>query len=168
MARLVLSDASPLIGLSIVNGLGWLEKLFGTVWMPPEVRKEVLPGLGLRGEPAIKAALKSGVLREWKRAVAVSSKLVPPNLDEGETACIRIALARAARGDVPLLLMDERAGRAVALEHGLRIAGTAAVIGMAKKQGLIPSAKAAFALLHGSDFRISPDVIRIVLAHAGE
>ncbi|WP_256363649.1 hypothetical protein [Thiohalocapsa sp. ML1] len=41
MARLVLTDASPVIGLARVDGLGWLGPLFGAVWMPPEVRAEV-------------------------------------------------------------------------------------------------------------------------------
>ena len=79
-----------------------------------------------------------------------------------------VALARAARGDTALLLMDERAGRAVARERGLRVAGTAALIGMAKKRGLIASARDAFARLHDTDFRISPQVIRTVLARVGE
>ncbi len=54
--------------------------------------------------------------------------------------------------------MDERAGRAVAKEKGLRVIGTAAIIGQAKKQGLIVSARAAFKALHVSDFRISAAV----------
>ena len=167
MARYVLTDASPLIGLAIVGGLGWLKPLFGTVWMPSEVRREVLPGLGLPGESAIDRAMKAGGVRQWRR-VAAAVKPELPELDEGESACIRIALARVSRGDEVLLLMDERAGRAVAAERGLRVAGTAAVIGLAKTKGLIPSAKTAFALLHDSDFRIAPNVIRTVLAHTGE
>jgi hypothetical protein len=46
MARLVLSDASPLIALSRVNGLAWLPGLFGTVSMPPEVIRTVLQRVG--------------------------------------------------------------------------------------------------------------------------
>ena len=64
--------------------------------------------------------------------------------------------------------MDERAGRAVAQELGIQVAGTAAVIGLAKKQGLIPSAKASFERLHVLDFRISAQVIRAVLSRVGE
>jgi predicted nucleic acid-binding protein len=64
--------------------------------------------------------------------------------------------------------MDERAGRALAIENGLQVAGTAAVIGMARLKGLIPSAKNMFALLHASDFRISATVIRTILERVGE
>jgi len=64
--------------------------------------------------------------------------------------------------------MDERAGRAVANEKGLHVVGTAAIIGLAKKQGLVPSARAIFEILHGSDFRISAAVINHVLANVNE
>jgi predicted nucleic acid-binding protein len=88
-----------------------------------------------------------------------------PELDEGETACIRLALADAQPA---LLLMDERAGRAIAAEHGLRVAGTAAIIGMARARGLIPSARAVFTRLHATDFRISAQVITTILRRVGE
>ena len=54
------------------------------------------------------------------------------------------------------------------MERGLAVAGTAAVIGMAKTRGLIGSARDAFARLHGSDFRISTQVIETVLRRVGE
>ena len=88
-----------------------------------------------------------------------------PDLDEGEAACIRTALADAQPA---LLLMDERAGRAIATAKGLKVAGTAAVIGMAKQRGLIALAKPVFARLHRSDFRISAEVIAVVLRRVGE
>jgi predicted nucleic acid-binding protein len=64
--------------------------------------------------------------------------------------------------------MDERAGRHIAMEHGLRVAGTAAVIGMAKSRGMIVSAREVFSRLHATDFRIAPDVIATVLKRVGE
>jgi predicted nucleic acid-binding protein len=92
-----------------------------------------------------------------------------PELDEGEAACIRFALQHGSdTGEAALLLMDERAGRAIAVDLGLRVAGTAAVIGMARLQGLIASAREVFAHLHASDFRISAEVIAMVLQRVGE
>ena len=90
MARLVLSDASPLIGLAIVQGLGWLAPLFGEVRLPPQVLDEVRLGRVARGEDDIRAALAYGWLRVWDGVVP---ELPLPDLDEGETAFIRIALA---------------------------------------------------------------------------
>lgn len=162
MAGIVLSNASPLIALAQVDGLVWLNALFGEVWIPPEVEAEVVGDRGFAGEQTITAALAAGWLSV---AAAVPLEPVLPDLDEGEAACIRLALAAKRPA---LLLIDERAGRAIAQEHGLRVAGTAAVIGMAKQRGLIPCARDVFARLHASDFRISADVITTVLARVGE
>lgn len=162
MARLVLTDASPLIGLARVDGLPWLRALFGEVWMPVEVRSEVLPNQGWADEQRIRAALEVGWLNVRGPTPAIPAL---PDLDEGEAACIRLALECT---ESVLVLMDDRAGRAIAYEHGLRVAGTAAVIGMAKSKGLIPSARDVFARLHSTDFRISAKVIDTILRQLGE
>lgn len=78
----------------------------------------------------------------------------------------RYALSEGAGNTI--VLMDERAGRAAAIELGIQVAGTAAVIGFAKRHGLIESAKARFERLHASDFRIRADVIQTVLRATGE
>jgi predicted nucleic acid-binding protein len=164
-ARLVLADASPLIGLAIVDGLRWIPELFGEVWIPQSVRGEVLPGIQARGEAEIVAAIKPKHLRVWTRVIP---EVLPPlpDLDEGESDCIRIATANGSGST--LILMDERAARAVAKERGILVAGTAAVIGLAKKRRLIRAAKPAFAKLHATDFRISANVIETVLRDLNE
>jgi predicted nucleic acid-binding protein len=48
------------------------------------------------------------------------------------------------------------------------LAGTAAVIGLARQRRLIDSARAVFAELHANDFRIAPAVIQAVLERCGE
>ena len=165
MARYVISDASPLIGLAIVDGLAWLPALFGSVWIPPSVQREVLPGFKARGESEIAAAIKSKSLRVWKKSLSTPEEKLA-DLDEGEADCVRIALSVGAGNAV--ILMDERAGRAIANELGIQVAGTAAIIGFAKRHGLIQSAKARFERLHASDFRIGAAVIQTVLRGVGE
>jgi predicted nucleic acid-binding protein len=162
VSRLVVIDASPLIGLAIVNGLRWLPELFGTVFMPESVRNEVLPGVGANGEEAIAYSIEAGWLKIWPEPIPA---ILDIDLDIGETDCINLSLSHA---DKTLLIMDERTGRAVAKEKGLSVVGTAAIIGMAKKQGLIPSARKAFEVLHASDFRISATVINQVLLSVKE
>ena len=162
MARIVVIDASPLIGLAIVDGLPWLPKLLGEVFLPEAVKQEVLPGKAVRGEEAIAHAIDSGWIKVWPEPIL---SLLEIDLDAGETDCINLGLSHA---DGVLLVMDERAGRAVAKEKGLRVIGTAAIIGLAKKQGLIPSARAVFEVLHASDFRISAAVIQQVLISVSE
>lgn len=162
MARIVVIDASPLIGLAIVDGLPWLPKLFGEVFLPEAVKQEVLPGKAARGEKSITLAIDSGWIKVWSEPIP---SLMEIDLDAGETDCINLGLSHA---DGVLLVMDERAGRAVAKEKGLHVIGTAAIIGLAKKQGLIPSARAIFEVLHASDFRISAAVIQQVLISVNE
>ena len=162
MAGRLLSDTSPLIGLGYVEGLPWLQQLFGAVWIPQEVNAELITGRGFAGEAALLQAQADGWLQ---LAGPTPSTPALPDLDEGEAACIRTALADAQPA---LLLMDERAGRAIATAKGLKVAGTAAVIGMAKQRGLIALAKPVFERLHRSDFRISAEVISVVLRRVGE
>jgi predicted nucleic acid-binding protein len=162
MARLVLSDASPLIVLARVSGLSWLRALFGVIVIPETVRAEILDRGEWPGMEALSEAIDSG----WLLVHDDGDELPEiPQLDEGEAACIRLAL----RHDGPrLILIDERVGRAIAGEFGIQVAGTAAVIGQAKQRGLIPSARAVFEELLRGDFRLSREVIQTVLAKVGE
>jgi predicted nucleic acid-binding protein len=162
VSRLVVIDASPLIGLAIVDGLQWLPEIFGTVFMPESVKNEVLPGVSANGEELIAHSIEAGWLKVWSEPLP---QLLDIDLDIGETDCINLGLCYA---DKSLLIMDERTGRAVAKEKGLSVVGTAAIVGMAKKQGLIPSARKAFEVLHESDFRISATVINQVLLSLNE
>jgi predicted nucleic acid-binding protein len=116
----------------------------------------------LPGEAGIAAAISAGWLRVHPATPATPEL---PDLDEGEAACIRIALSEPGP---MLLLMDERAGRALARELGLQVTGTAAIVGMAKTRGLIDSAREVFARLHDAEFRVAAPVIREILRRAGE
>jgi predicted nucleic acid-binding protein len=162
MARLILSDASPLIVLARVSGLPWLRALFGEIVIPETVREEILDRGVWPGMESLREAIEAGWL--VVRADGDENPEIP-QLDEGEAACIRLALRHDG---LSLILMDERAGRAVAGEYGIQVAGTAAVIGQAKQRGLIPSARAVFEELLRGDFRLSREVIQTVLAKVGE
>lgn len=122
----------------------------------------MLPGVAARGEEAIAHAIDVGWLKVWPEPIKPQLDI---DLDMGETDCINLGLGHT---DEVLLIMDERAGRAVAKEKGLSVVGTAAIIGLAKKQGLIASARKAFEVLHTSDFRISSTVINQVLFSVNE
>ena len=162
MAAIVIADASPLIALARVGGLSWLQQLFTEVMVTDVVFAEVLTGRYPDTEAPIRQALAAG----WLKTVAIANTdPALPDLDEGEASSIRLALSRNGPA---LLLIDERSGRAVAQELGLSVAGTAAVIGLARQRGLIPSARQVFAALHASDFRIAPAVIQAVLDRCGK
>ena len=162
MAAIVIADASPLIALARVGGLSWLEQLFTEMMLADVVLAEVLTGRYPDTEAPIRQALTAG----WLKTVAITTTVPAlPDLDEGEASSIRLALS--CKGPA-LLLIDERSGRAVAQDLGLSVAGTAAVIGMARQRDLITSARQVFADLHASDFRIAPAVIKAVLDRCGD
>ena len=159
---IVLSDASPLIALALIDRLDLLRSLFGQVSITEVVKAEVLADGSKPGEAAIAEAIKSNWIRvipdEWPEPQF-------PALDEGEAGTLRAAV----NVGVPcLVLIDERAGRAVAAELGIAIAGTVGLIVQAKMRGLIPSARALFANMLEQDFRIRPELIRAALAQTQE
>lgn len=67
-----------------------------------------------------------------------------------------------------LVLMDEAFGRVCAREHGLTVVGVAGVLLAAKEARLVQSIRPYFALLERSNFRLSNEIIRAMLAQAGE
>jgi predicted nucleic acid-binding protein len=165
MARLVLSDASPLVGLARVDGVPWLRALFAVVSVTRQVEME----LGGRAtlEPAIAEAMNEGWLRVADRPVhdgeasgGPADGVRPPHLGDGEWSTI---LAAKNHHGPALILLDDRLARREAGVMGLQVAGTAAVIVMANRRGLVASPSAVFERLLQSDFRISPRVIRSAL-----
>lgn len=165
MNRIVIADASALIALAKIDHLFILQGLFGAVWLAPTVLGELRMAEFAENGSALQAALDA----DWLRVNPTPTASTPlTGLDAGETESILQALYAQSQGDAVLLIIDEQTGRAAATTLGLTIAGTAAVIGMAKQRGLIPSARAVFVALLQTDFRISADIIRQVLANVGE
>lgn len=161
MARLIISDASPIIGLARVNHLDWLRMLFGEIRITTEVWNDLL-GHGCADEGHIVKANNAGWL------ILVENTPVGPEipiLSPGEESCIRVALAQTTP---TLLLIDERLARREAEKRGLRVAGTAAIIGQLKKRCLIPSSRQVFEELLRARFRLSKQLIRQVLAEVDE
>ena len=160
--RVVFCDASPLIGLSLVNGLGWLESLFGVVCITDVVADELLPGSDKPGEAEIAAAIAKGRIR-----IVEDVWMEPafPTLGEGEASTLRATLNQKRPC---LVIIDETAGRAVASELGLMVTGVVGVIITAKRRGLIASAKNVCEALLKQGFRLADTLIEAALRSLGE
>lgn len=160
--RLVFCDASPLIGLSLINGLGWLESLFGVVCITNVVADELLPGSNKPGEAELAAAIAKGSIRIVE---AVWMEPALPTLDEGEASIVRAAVHQQRPC---LVVIDETAGRAVAAELGLMVTGIVGIIIAARRRELIASAKHVFEALLQHGFRLADTLIDAALSSLGE
>lgn len=140
MSRIVISDTSCLIILSKINLLDVLPALFGEIWITEEISREF-------GEP----------LPPWvivKKADAVQiTKILALNVDEGEASAMALYLEQT---EDALLVIDERKGRLIARDLGIKIIGTLGLISKAKQSGLIADMQNIIDLLEQTDFRLSP------------
>jgi predicted nucleic acid-binding protein len=59
--------------------------------------------------------------------------------------------------------MDDRAGRMEARSRGLALIGSAAVIGLAKTQGLVPAARPLLEQMVASGYFIGPSIVSSIL-----
>jgi len=74
---------------------------------------------------------------------------------------------RDAGDAVLLMMMDDAAGRLEAKAQDIALIGTAALIGLAKTEGLIPAARPLLERLARAGYFIGPSVIAAVLAGVG-
>ncbi len=147
MKRIVISDTSCLIILSKINLTEILRLLFGEVWITEQVKNEL-------GEQ----------LPEWiivKKADAVrTSKIIALNLDEGEASAMALYLEQT---EDALLVIEERKGRLIARDLGIKIIGTLGIIIKAKEAGFIKDMQEIVEILEQTDFRLSPILKRQLL-----
>jgi predicted nucleic acid-binding protein len=164
-ARLVIADASPIIGLSLIGGLTWLKPLFGGITITKQVRDELLHNFAAApkaGMAAIAAAIEDGIIALLPRDC--SSPLFN-YLDDGEASVLRAAANQ--RGKC-LVIIDETLGRRAASDLGIAVTGLVGIIIAAKKKQLIPTIAPLLAQLDAAGFRLSAGLVAEALAIVGE
>ncbi|MCL2297914.1 MAG: DUF3368 domain-containing protein [Proteobacteria bacterium] len=166
--RVVIADAGPLIALARIDSIALLRKLFGRVCITETVRDEILPAA-----PAFPDAdlLADVLLEGWIDVVSMplgNWQPLNPGVDPGEASAIHAACHWRDTGDSVLLVMDDRAGRLEARSRGIALIGTAAVIGLARTEGLISAARPLLERLAQSGYYLGQAVIAAVLADVGE
>lgn len=147
----VVSNTSPLIGLSNIGKLKILHDVFGKVVVPPAVQREF-------GEE----------LPEWITVKAPENKplvqALLESLGDGESEAIALAIELNA----DFLILDDLKARKIARKLGLRVIGTAGLLLLAKKRGVINEVKPLLMELVEKGFRISNEVVDVILQSAGE
>jgi len=145
--RIVVTNTTPIIALSLIGKLDLMRNLYGTVFAPPAVYDEVLAGgIGRVGVVELTHAswLQRRLLRDPSRADLLA------DLDSGEAEAI--ALAQELQAD--LLILDERLGRRYAQHLGLTITGTLGILVKAKQRGLISEVRPYIEQLRHGGIRI--------------
>lgn len=166
--RVVIADAGPLIALARIEALSLLRQLFGRVCITTTVRDEILPAQGAFAD----AELFVRTLAEgWIDVVEVPTsdfKPLNPGVDAGEASTLHVANHWREAGDAVLIVMDDRAGRLEAKSRGLALIGSAAVIGLAKTEGLVPAARPLLERMVVCGYFIGPSIVSAVLATVNE
>lgn len=157
----MLADASPLIGLVRIDGLPWLRKLYGTIWLTPVVHRECT-ARGRRGAAELSAAVRRGWIRKFS---PVSNVPALPRLDAGEASVLRAA---AGLGDRAIVILDDLAARREARRLGVEFIGTAGIIVEARQRRLIPKARPVFEQLVAEGFYLSAALVEAILSELGE
>jgi uncharacterized protein len=125
---IVVSDASPILNLSIVGYVGLLRTLFGEIVLPPRVAQE----LDRHGVP---------IDPDWMRVVIAQDREqlaeLLRQLDPGEAEAIIVAVQLQAS----LILINEQRGRRIAADRGLRFMGLFGVLSEAKERNFISECK---------------------------
>ena len=155
--RLVVADTGPLNYLVLIEAVDVLPRLFEQVLVPAAVYDE-LTHADAPGPVHAFIAQKPLWLEVRPNPNDSVDDATESALDEGERAAI--ALATSVGAD--LILMDDRAGVAVAYRLGLTVTGTLGVLDLAARRGLIDLAT-AFAKLKATNFRYPPQIMDALL-----
>ena len=156
------SDSSPLILYAAIGRLDIVEALFAPVYVPQAVYAEVVTaGASRPGADEVRSApwivSRSATRQDLLQTLA-------GEVDVGEAEAIVLAIEL---GRIPVLL-DDRAARRLARASGLPLFGSAGVLLLAKRQGLLPLARPTLDQLRSVGLYLSDTVYQGLLARAGE
>ena len=160
---IVVADTSVILNLALVGQEELLAALFGEVLVPPAVESEFARLAASQGRFA--ALCLPAWVRVRGPAMIPSAVSRHAELDPGESEALALALEIHADG----LLIDEAAGRAVAIKLGLTPIGVLGILVRAKRHGQLAAvAPVIEALLERAHFRVAPELVQEVLRLAGE
>ncbi|MBL1179247.1 DUF3368 domain-containing protein [Pantanalinema sp. GBBB05] len=159
----VVCNTSPITNLAAIAQLDLLRQLYGEIVIPQAVYNEltVLPN-PVPGTSEVQTL-------PWIRVQQVRNQTQVTEfrrtVDLGEAEALALALEMAAER----LLIDDAAGRAIALELGLKITGVLGVLLIAKQRQLIVAVQPLMDnLISQAGFWVSDELYARVLHQSGE
>ena len=161
MGKAVVTNASPLIFLSRGEHLELLKHFADRVLVPEPVADEV------RKKGAADVSTKALAEVPWIETVrtpTVPEVVLEWGLGLGESSVLAFALPRPGMEAI----IDDLAGRKCAASLGIPVRGTLGIVLVAKKRGLIPSARSVMEDLIRAGLYLSRPVLDDALSRVGE
>lgn len=146
MSKLIIADTSCLIVLEKIERLDLLKSMFEEIVITEDVRNEF--------REIKEVWIKVQNVKDTKR-----QQLLEFELDRGEASAIALAL----ENEGSTVLIDERKGRKIAEDLGIKIKGTLGVLIEAKLKNEIDSLFDEIIKLKNVEFRMSEKLIQQIL-----
>jgi len=163
LSKVIIADTGPLIAFGLINKFSILAKLFETIIIPQTVADECLADKTWPGAPTILQAVSNKIIQIHPDPSLVKSDDLLNILDKGEAAAIKLAHSL----NIPLII-DEKLGRSVAKNLGIKVIGTVGILLLAKQRNLIKKIKPIIMLLKNEGYYLSDALIKEILTHAKE
>jgi len=161
----IISNSTPLINFAAIQRLDILETLFGKIWIPTAVERELLEkGKLYPSTEALKTRWSTLIETHTIKNVLLRMVL-KLNVDDGEAEAITLAVEQNAQW----LLLDEERGRTIAASYNISCLGSIGCLIRAKRIGLIPAIKPLLdAMQTEARFWVSAALYRTILKEYNE
>jgi predicted nucleic acid-binding protein len=140
---IIVADTGPVNYLVLSGQIDFVDALYDSLLIPPAVHRELLH------------ARVPAIVRQWAATPPVWVEVRAPKdasrfteLGPGEREAISLALETKA----DFLLMDETAGRRIAVQNGIAVKGTLGILEDAANREMVDFAQAVFKLRATSIF----------------
>ncbi len=159
---IVVSNATPLIGLTKIGKLEFLKDYFGTVRIPGSVYAEVVTDA--RSRPGALEVSQAAWIITQAPVDRTKVDYLRADLDAGEAEVLVLAEELSA----DWILLDETKARLAADLLGFRYIGTIGLLLLAKRMGKVEMVRPLLDELREEKFYISERVYQLTLGQAGE
>ena len=157
----IVCNSTILIALPRIGHLWILEKLFASLTIPTAVYNDVV--VKGSGKPGARDVAEARWIHVQEVSDIEALDELASVLHQGEAEAIALAQEMAA----DLIILDDKLARKTAMAVGLNVAGTLAILHLAKERNLIPELKSLLDALKSTGFHIGEEYDEI-LRNAGE
>lgn len=157
----VIVNSTPLIVLCGIGHLELLRNLYGEIWIPEAVYREVTAV----EDSACQQLRSAGA---WVHVEQIQDheekKMYKAKLHDGEVEVMILAQERKA----DLVILDDNAAKKTAKYLGLTVTGTLGVLLKGKQIGFLKEVRPLLVKMKQNGFYMAPDLVTMVLEAAGE